>query len=124
MAGESPSLMVRGFGGRVKPDGLTEEYATVTSVFASGRPSNIGQKTRVGGSACGVVKAGLSQTEGAIDGHAHVGRVFVFLAVILPPADRAQGERTGNGKGTAAATGATVSDVHIEWTEICGAGIT
>jgi hypothetical protein len=45
------------------------------------------------GAALGVVGTGFVQAESAVDGEADLAGVFVFLAVILPPANRAQAER-------------------------------
>jgi hypothetical protein len=44
----------------------------------------------MGGAALSVVFAGFVQAEGAVDGQADIAGVVVFLAVVLPPANRAQ----------------------------------
>jgi len=47
----------------------------------------------MGGAAMGVLLPGFAQAEGAVHGQADFTGVRVLLAVVLPPADRAQGER-------------------------------
>ena len=44
------------------------------------------------GAALGKIGTRLIQTQLAVDGEPHLGRVFVSLAIVLPPANRAQGE--------------------------------
>jgi hypothetical protein len=44
----------------------------------------------MGRAALCVVCARLIQAQLAIDGQAHVGRITIFLAVVLPPAHRAK----------------------------------
>jgi hypothetical protein len=55
--------------------------------------ANVSKKSRMCGAALGVVGTGFVQAESAVDGEADLAGVFVFLAVILPPANRAQAER-------------------------------
>ena len=42
----------------------------------------------------GVVSTSLAEAEGSIDGQADVRGVFLLLAVVLPPANRAQSKRS------------------------------
>jgi len=49
----------------------------------------------MGRAAMGVVGASLGQAEGTIHGQTDIRGIVVLLAVILPPADGAQGQRLG-----------------------------
>ena len=42
----------------------------------------------------GIVGAGFAEAEGSIDGQADLRGVFVLLAVVLPPTNRAQSKRS------------------------------
>ena len=55
--------------------------------------ANVREKPGMGGAALSVVGAGFVQAEGAVDGEADIGGVFVLLAIVLPPADGAQRQR-------------------------------
>jgi len=130
-------LMVRGFAGRVKPDGQVsgpEGIAKGTLLFGDpeiGDPktriagslrrksefspcwfANIRQKTRMGSAACGVVVAGFVQAQGSIHGEANVGGILIFLPVILPPAHRAQGQRRWRLQRPESAARATKTSLH------------
>jgi len=61
----------------------------------------------MGGSAKLVVMSGLGQAEFAIHGGSHFGGVIRVLAVVLPPANRAELERIRQRKCSCAAAGAT-----------------
>jgi len=43
----------------------------------------------------GVVLTGLAEAELTVHGEADLGGIVVLLAIVLPPADRAQGQRAG-----------------------------
>jgi hypothetical protein len=49
----------------------------------------------MGGTAVGIVVTSLAEAQGAIDRVAHLTGVGVFLAVVLPPANRAQSHGCG-----------------------------
>ena len=40
-----------------------------------------------------VVLPGFIEAEGAVDGQAYIRGIFIFLAIVFPPANRAQSER-------------------------------
>lgn len=62
----------------------------------------------MGGTALRVILAGLVETQLAIDGEANFSGVFVFLAVIFPPADRTQHQSGGRIEGSVAAARTTI----------------
>ena len=121
-----PHLMVRGIAGRVKHAAAlsVEIKATGTLLFVDLRSANIGEESRVGCPATGVVYPGLIQSQRAVDRHARLRRIFVFLAVILPPADRAQSERPGRSQRPASATGASVERFHVNLDGLSRSGLT
>ena len=57
-----------------------------------------------------VIRARLVQAQLAVHCQAHFRRVFVFLPVIFPPADRAQLQGTGRFERLISATRATIPD--------------
>src|ERR1035437_9460857 len=63
------------------------------------------QKPGMGRAALDEVGAGLGQAEGSVHCQADIGGVAVLLAVILPPADGAQGQRLGRLQRLVAAGG-------------------
>jgi len=71
--------------------------------------AHVGKKTGVGGAAEGKVLARLFQAHLAVDREPDFSGVFVLLAVIFPPADRAQPQRPGCCERPIAATRATKS---------------
>lgn len=82
--------MVRGFG----IGGQTGESGRVACCTAGGtlllgdlRLAHVREKTRVGGTAPGVVEPGFGEAQFAVYGVADFCGVGVFLAVVLPPAD-------------------------------------
>ncbi len=64
------------------------------------------------GAALRVMLAGFFQAECAVDSQANIGSVFVFLAVILPPANRAQPHRTRGLQGLVSAAWASKKGFH------------
>jgi hypothetical protein len=78
-----------------------------TLLFGRLRLANIGQKARMGSAALSVVGARLFEAELAVDGEANFRGVIVFLAVVLPPADRAKLERFGRFESFISTAGAT-----------------
>ena len=61
------------------------------------------------------VRTGLIETELSVDGEANFGGVVVFLAVVFPPADRAQLQGSGRIEGFISTAGASIA--HYD----CGA---
>jgi len=60
------------------------------SLFGELRLADVGQKARMRGAVFCVVGPGFLEAELAVDGEADFSSVFVFLTVVLPPADWAQ----------------------------------
>ena len=58
-------------------------------------PANVREKPRMGRAALGKVRTGLIQAQLSIHREANFRGVLVFLAVVFPPAHRAQRQRTG-----------------------------
>lgn len=63
------------------------------SLFCIHRLAHVRKKAGVGGAASGIVCPGLDQAQLAIDREANLGRIHIFLPVILPPAHRAKRQR-------------------------------
>ena len=104
--------MVRGFAEGVKRwkvPGATKGIAKGTLPFRGFRLTNVRQKTGVRGAELGIVDAGLKQAQLPVHGQTNLGGVVVLLAVVLPPADRAQlkGSRGFEGSIPAAGTAKT-----------------
>ena len=57
--------------------------------------TDVREEPGVGSAAMGVVLPGFAQAEGAVHGQADIGGVLVLLAIVLPPADRAQPQCAG-----------------------------
>ena len=91
---------------------LVQEQTVKDLEFSSCRLADIGQKARMGGAALGVVGARIVQAQGSIDGEAHIGGVFVLLAIVLPPADRAQGQSPRRLQRLESAARATKMSIH------------
>ena len=80
--------------------------------FRLDRLANEGQEARMGRSAMGVVIAGLVEAELAVYRHTHFGGVIVLLAIVLPPADRAQRQGAGRLQRLTSAARAAKSIFH------------
>jgi hypothetical protein len=107
--------MVRGFAGRGQTSGKAKKVVGIgkdTLLFGRLGFANIGQETRMGRAALGIVDSRFFEAELAVDGEAHFGSVIVFLAVIFPPADRAEVECFGYFKSLVSAARTTVTDVQ------------
>lgn len=92
----------------VKPTGRckkSKRTAGGTSLFGQLRLADVGQKTGMRRTNIKVVAAGLRQAELAVHRETYFRRIGVFLAVVLPPADRAQFQGIGRFKRLASATG-------------------
>jgi hypothetical protein len=92
MAGGYTYLMVRGIADRVKPPSpvlALERTAEGTLLFGDLRLANVFEEAGIGRTELSVVGARLFQAELAVDREAHFSGIAVFLAVVLPPADRA-----------------------------------
>jgi hypothetical protein len=59
-----------------------------------------------------IVVPGFLQTEGAVDGQAYIRGVFIFLAIVFPPANGAQSERVGHFERLITAARATKSGLN------------
>jgi hypothetical protein len=91
-------FMVRGFAGGVKPQkrlGATKGIAKGTLPFCGLGLTNVREKARMRGAKLVVIGARLVQAELAVHRQSHLEGVLVLLAVILPPADRAQLQGSG-----------------------------
>ena len=58
------------------------------------------------------VLAGFIQTEGSVDGEADFCCVVVLLAIVLPPADGAQGHGAGGFQGLIAAAWTSIANLQ------------
>jgi hypothetical protein len=107
--GEISILMVRGIAGRVKPPSpvsALERTAEGTLLFGDLRLANVLEEAGMSGAELSVVGAGLFQAELAVHREAHFSRIAVFLAVVLPPAHRAQSQGVWGIQRPVAAAGA------------------
>lgn len=66
----------------------------------------------MGSAALDEVDARLGQAQLPIDGEVHIGGVFVLLAVVFPPANRAQRQRGRNIQGSISTAGAAIRETH------------
>jgi len=80
-----------------------------TLLFGRQGLANMGQETWMGRAALGVVDSRLFEAELTVDSEAHFGGVIVFLAVVFPPADRAEVECFGRFESLRPAARATVA---------------
>lgn len=88
------------------------------------RLAHVRDETRVGRAALSVMHARLHEAQRAVDGEMNVAGVFVFLAVIFPPAHRAQQECARRFKSAESATRAAVIGVHSRgWTAMRASGL-
>ena len=62
----------------------------------------------------------LAETEGAIDCLAHFAGVWVFLAIVFPPANRAEGHGSGRFQGSVAAAWAAEKSRYGRHAQIDG----
>jgi hypothetical protein len=69
--------------------------------------TNVTEELWVGGAAMGEVLTGFAQAQLAVDCEADFEGVRVFLAVVLPPANRAQPQCVRGFQGLVSAAGAT-----------------
>ena len=74
---------------------LPKSIAKDTLLFGDLGFANVGEKPGMGRAAFRVVRPGFTQAEIAVHGQAYFAGCVVFLAVVLPPADRAQSHRAG-----------------------------
>ena len=77
----------------------------------------------------GIVHSRFFEAQLAVNGEAHFGGVIVFLAVVFPPADRAELECCGRFEGLVSAARTTVAScnrirLHVDWTRKCAREIT
>jgi hypothetical protein len=124
LAEETPLLIVRVFAVRGQTRGTLAETTGIakgTLLFCRLGLTNVREEARMGCPALGKVLAGFLEAELAVDGETDIGGVIVFLAVVLPPADRAQLQGAGCFQGSVSAAGATIASCsrlrfHRGWT--------
>jgi hypothetical protein len=110
-----PRLMVRGFTARVKPGRRIQgQKRTVigTLLLSDPRFPNVGKIARVGRAAVGKMLTGLVQAEQAVDRKADFGGILVLLAIVFPPANRAQREGAGRIQRLVSAAGAAKTSLQ------------
>jgi len=90
--------------------------------------AHVGKESGMGRAALGKMGAGLDQAEGSVHCQADLGGVAVLLAVILPPADGAQGQCLGRLQRLVSATWTTKTGhhnfPHKDWTATAVCGVT
>jgi hypothetical protein len=74
--------------------------------------TDVRQEAGVGRAAMCKVRARFVQAEGSVHGVANLRGVFIFLAIVFPPADRAQCERVRRFQRLVPAAGAAKSGLH------------
>jgi hypothetical protein len=89
-------------------------------LFGKLRHSHVGQKAGMGSTTMYEMVACFGQTQIAIDRQMHFRGIFVFLAIVFPPANRAKSQRGRSVQGFISTTRAakTVRQVYPprEWT--------
>jgi len=82
--------------------------------------AHVREEAGVGRAAMGKVGARFVQAEGAIHGEANIRCIFILLAIVFPPADRAQRERAGGFQRLVTAARTTKTNLHqcfhMRWT--------
>ena len=86
-----------------------QRIANVTLLFGGLGLTNVRQEAGMGCAALGVVGAGLIEAQLAVDGEAHFRGIVVFLAVVLPPANRAKLQGVGRIECLVSAARATIA---------------
>src|SRR5665213_3383166 len=77
--------------GQTGPDEWGSKWtAKGTLLLSNTGLTNVTEEPRMGRAALRIVRARFVEAQRAVDGQAHIGGVCVFLAVVLPPADRAK----------------------------------
>jgi hypothetical protein len=66
----------------------------------------------MGGAAMSIMFTSFTQAQSAVDGQANFRRVFVFLAIVLPPADRTQRQRVRGCQGSISAAWTSKTKRH------------
>jgi hypothetical protein len=89
-----------------KPGGETDRLA-----FDGEGLADVREEAGMGGAEPAVVIPGLVQAELAVDRETHFRSVIIFLAVIFPPADRAQLQNAGRIEGPVSTTGAAITNL-------------
>ena len=74
--------------------------------------TNVRQEAGMGRATLRVVLAGFVQAQGAVHGQAHFAGVSVLLAIVLPPADRAQRQCAGRLQRLVSAARAAITSFH------------
>jgi hypothetical protein len=110
-----PVLMVRGNAPKGQTGGqIQARKRTVigTLLLSDFRLTNVKEITGVGRPVPGKVISGFVQAELAVDGEADFRGVLILLAVVFPPANRAQRQRTRCFQGLVSAAWATKTSLH------------
>ena len=84
--------------------------------------SHVGQKTRMGGAALGVVHPCFGKAEFAVYGVVDLQGIVILLPIVLPPANRAQLHRARRFQRSESAAGASKAECHGPHAEIDGIG--
>jgi len=79
-----------------------------TLLFLGPGLTNVREKAGVGGAEAGKVLASLVETQLSIDRKPRRKSIGISLAIVLPPANRAQSHGIGRGERFAAAAGAAI----------------
>jgi hypothetical protein len=74
--------------------------------------ANVGEESGMGGAALSIVGTGFVQAERAVDGEPDIAGVLVFLAIVFPPAHRAQTQRARRLQRPKAAAWTAITDFH------------
>jgi len=80
-----------------------------TLLLSDFRFSNVGEESRMGCTAVGIVPTGVVEAEGSVDCMTDIVGVGVFLAVVFPPADGAKPHCGWGFQSPEAAAGTAVS---------------
>jgi hypothetical protein len=91
---------------------MAKRIAIVTLLFCGQGLTNVREEAGMGCAALGIVPAGFIEAELPVYGQARFLGVGVFLAVVLPPADRAQNQGVGRIQCLIAAARAPVAGVQ------------
>jgi len=90
--------------------------------------ANVGKESGMGRAALGEMRAGFGQAEGAVYRQPDFRRIFVLLPVVLPPANRAQGQRFRRLQRLISTAWAAITGLHANphdwWTPILACGFT
>lgn len=107
--------MVRGIAGRGQtgaPVFVVWRTAEVTLLLSDLRITHVGKEAGMGGTASGIEVACFGETQCAVHGVPHIGGVGIFLAIVFPPANGAQGHGFGHVECFEAAARAAITNFN------------